>query len=85
MRASPHILYMSSVPNVSFFLALVKHRSNPPKTLTVGLLSQHPVRLLTHLKTTRYDAIHNAHLGLSGLGALYAEAKVLADAVIPNE
>jgi hypothetical protein len=33
----------------------------------------------------RYDAIHNAHLGLAVLGALYAEAKVLADAVIPNE
>jgi hypothetical protein len=41
----------------------------------------------THPSTThdRYDAIHNPHLGLTGLEALYAEAKVLADAVIPNE
>jgi hypothetical protein len=37
------------------------------------------------LPRSRYDAIHNAHLGLAGLEALYAEAKVLADAVIPNE
>lgn len=33
----------------------------------------------------RYDAIHNPHLGLAGLDELYAEAKALADAVIPNE
>jgi len=45
--------------------------------------STHPS---THPHTAnRYDAIHNAHLGLTGLEALYAEAKVLADAVIPNE
>jgi inositol hexakisphosphate/diphosphoinositol-pentakisphosphate kinase len=36
--------------------------------------------------SAKYDALHNAHLGLSPtLEQLYGEAKVLADAVIPNE
>jgi inositol hexakisphosphate/diphosphoinositol-pentakisphosphate kinase len=35
--------------------------------------------------SAKYDALHNAHLGLSTLQQLYGEAKVLADAVIPNE
>jgi inositol hexakisphosphate/diphosphoinositol-pentakisphosphate kinase len=36
--------------------------------------------------SAKYDALHNAHLGLCPtLYELYAEAKILADAVIPNE
>eukprot|EP00775_Hariotina_reticulata_P002529 gene2529-2831_t len=36
--------------------------------------------------SAKYDALHNAHLGLGGvLTQLYEEAKILADAVIPNE
>jgi inositol hexakisphosphate/diphosphoinositol-pentakisphosphate kinase len=36
--------------------------------------------------SAKYDALHNAHLGLAPtLYELYAEAKILADAVIPNE
>jgi inositol hexakisphosphate/diphosphoinositol-pentakisphosphate kinase len=36
--------------------------------------------------SAKYDALHNAHLGLTPtLYDLYAEAKILADAVIPNE
>lgn len=36
--------------------------------------------------SAKYDALHNAHLGLgSTLEELYTEAKILADAVIPNE
>lgn len=33
----------------------------------------------------KYDSIHNVHLGLTGLEALYTSAKELAAAVIPNE
>jgi hypothetical protein len=36
--------------------------------------------------SAKYDALHNAHLALvPTLTQLYKEAKVLADAVIPNE
>ena len=36
--------------------------------------------------TAKYDALHNMHLGLGPtLEDLYKEAKILADAVIPNE
>lgn len=36
--------------------------------------------------SSKYDTLHNAHLGLGAtLEELYREAKVLADAVIPNE
>ena len=35
--------------------------------------------------SAKYDAIHNAHLDLAVLPELYQEAKVLANAVIPNE
>lgn len=47
---------------------------------------------LTHLQvpdiydSAKYDTLHNAHLKLSPtLEQLYSEAKILADAVIPNE
>jgi inositol hexakisphosphate/diphosphoinositol-pentakisphosphate kinase len=36
--------------------------------------------------SAKYDALHNAHLGLEPtLTLLYKDAKILADAVIPNE
>jgi hypothetical protein len=35
--------------------------------------------------SAKYDAIHNAHLDLAVMPDLYQVARVLANAVIPNE
>lgn len=71
---------------------------HPPPLLALHLLPTHHAAHSSQVCARRcsqvpdiydcakHDACHNAHLELgSVLEELYAEAKVLADAVIPNE
>lgn len=57
-----------------------------PLALTTTHTHSHTPQVPDIYDSAKYDALHNAHLLLSPtLEQLYREAKVLADAVIPNE